>query len=339
MAIPPYIGLSVSILNNNQMTYSIPDKKGGQESRNSPEIRKANNNAIDDNLTCIPKKRSFDVAFLISPDESKQNKSKRQEVKKFDAQQEIDVETCENDTIKSAFKKVGVGFSAATIGESSRSPSPIDAVRTPSPSYKNNIMEKKLNTVLLGPDVLKPKKEIFQYGPVENQRPRFQNYQKDVVVDKQSSLFIGNNLISPVSVGLARQNFIPAPMFGASPILPTSFVNASLLPPSLAALTLPAQNVCAKCNVSFRMTSDLVYHMRSHHKNDHANSDHLRRRREMDKLKCPVCNESFRERHHLTRHMTAHQDKEGDNVDSESNYKMIKGKTVDNSRISEDYNP
>jgi uncharacterized C2H2 Zn-finger protein len=63
------------------------------------------------------------------------------------------------------------------------------------------------------------------------------------------------------------------------------------------------------------MTSDLVYHMRSHHKSDHINSDMLRRRRDQEKLKCPVCSESFRERHHLTRHMTAHQDKEGDMVD------------------------
>jgi uncharacterized C2H2 Zn-finger protein len=63
------------------------------------------------------------------------------------------------------------------------------------------------------------------------------------------------------------------------------------------------------------MTSDLVYHMRSHHKGDHINSDLMRRRRDQEKLKCPVCSESFRERHHLTRHMTAHQDKEGDMVD------------------------
>ncbi|KAK9503165.1 hypothetical protein O3M35_011792 [Rhynocoris fuscipes] len=93
-------------------------------------------------------------------------------------------------------------------------------------------------------------------------------------------------------------------------------VTAALLPPSLAALTLPAQNICAKCNISFRMTSDLVYHMRSQHKSDHAMTD-TRRRRDQDKLRCPVCNESFRERHHLTRHMTAHQDKDGDKVDDD----------------------
>lgn len=90
---------------------------------------------------------------------------------------------------------------------------------------------------------------------------------------------------------------------------PAAAILTSLLPPSLAALSLPAQNVCAKCNISFRMTSDLVYHMRSHHKNDSV--DFSKKRRE-DKLKCPVCAESFRERHHLTRHMTAHQDKDED---------------------------
>jgi uncharacterized C2H2 Zn-finger protein len=99
---------------------------------------------------------------------------------------------------------------------------------------------------------------------------------------------------------------------------------SSLLPPSLAALSLPAQNVCAKCNLSFRMTSDLVYHMRSHHKTEAT--DHFRRRRE-EKLKCPVCSESFRERHHLTRHMTAHQDKAGDAEDvTVSNGHLIAGK-------------
>ncbi|XP_056629916.1 uncharacterized protein LOC130440674 [Diorhabda sublineata] len=90
---------------------------------------------------------------------------------------------------------------------------------------------------------------------------------------------------------------------------PAAAILTSLLPPSLAALSLPAQNICAKCNISFRMTSDLVYHMRSHHKSEAAES--TRKKRE-DKLKCPVCAESFRERHHLTRHMTAHQDKAED---------------------------
>lgn len=102
---------------------------------------------------------------------------------------------------------------------------------------------------------------------------------------------------------------IPYPTFPPTALLP------ALLPPALAALSPLTQNICAKCNISFRMTSDLVYHMRSHHKNESSGSDSARRRREQEKLRCPVCNESFRERHHLTRHMTAHQDKEGDTPD------------------------
>ena len=63
-----------------------------------------------------------------------------------------------------------------------------------------------------------------------------------------------------------------------------------------------AQNWCAKCNATFRMTSDLVYHMRSHHKREF---DPMKRKRE-EKLQCNVCQETFKERHHLTRHMTSH---------------------------------
>lgn len=63
-----------------------------------------------------------------------------------------------------------------------------------------------------------------------------------------------------------------------------------------------AQNWCAKCNATFRMTSDLVYHMRSHHKREF---DPIKKKRE-DKLQCSVCKETFKERHHLTRHMTSH---------------------------------
>ncbi|XP_075462676.1 PR domain zinc finger protein 8 isoform X1 [Ascaphus truei] len=95
------------------------------------------------------------------------------------------------------------------------------------------------------------------------------------------------------------------PKSSASPLqlqLPSTL---TLLPPSFTSLCLPAQNWCAKCNASFRMTSDLVYHMRSHHKKEFAMEPLVKRRRE-EKLKCPICNESFRERHHLSRHMTSH---------------------------------
>ncbi|XP_076752964.1 uncharacterized protein LOC143424652 [Xylocopa sonorina] len=112
---------------------------------------------------------------------------------------------------------------------------------------------------------------------------------------------------NPISVFPPMAEALTRPRF-----LATAAGVAGLLPPSFAALTLPAQNVCAKCNLSFRMTSDLVYHMRSHHKNE--NTGEAARRRREEKLRCPVCDESFRERHHLTRHMTAHQDKESDAI-------------------------
>ncbi|XP_062851270.1 PR domain zinc finger protein 8 [Trichomycterus rosablanca] len=78
-----------------------------------------------------------------------------------------------------------------------------------------------------------------------------------------------------------------------------------VLPPTLSSLGVTVQNWCAKCNLSFRMTSDLVFHMRSHHKKEFAAEAQSRRRRE-EKLTCPICHEYFRERHHLSRHMTSH---------------------------------
>nr|XP_027202265.1 uncharacterized protein LOC113796236 [Dermatophagoides pteronyssinus] len=80
-----------------------------------------------------------------------------------------------------------------------------------------------------------------------------------------------------------------------------------LLSPSLTALSYQASNVCAYCNQAFRMTSDLVYHMRSHHKRTKAADDLVNKKRRDDQLRCHICNETFRERHHLTRHMTSHQ--------------------------------
>ena len=68
-----------------------------------------------------------------------------------------------------------------------------------------------------------------------------------------------------------------------------SFMGSPLLPPSPAAVVAAANsarnvgagagptggsfvpsNTCAKCGVTFRMTSDLVYHMRTHHAKETA---------------------------------------------------------------------
>lgn len=89
--------------------------------------------------------------------------------------------------------------------------------------------------------------------------------------------------------------------FGSASAVAAAAAGGPALATSFPSLNL-AQNWCAKCNTSFRMTSDLVYHMRSHHKREF---DPVKRRKD-DKLRCEVCGESFRERHHLTRHMTSH---------------------------------
>ncbi|XP_066475086.1 zinc finger protein 488 [Tiliqua scincoides] len=93
----------------------------------------------------------------------------------------------------------------------------------------------------------------------------------------------------------------------ATPTSSSSSASLTLLPPTFTSFGVAAQNWCAKCNLSFRMTSDLVFHMRSHHKKESASpeSQGAKRRRE-EKLTCPVCQEYFRERHHLSRHMTSH---------------------------------
>lgn len=132
-------------------------------------------------------------------------------------------------------------------------------------------------------------------------------YQADHLAAKLQGAELGANC--PVPGGMAKQNpFVYATAFwpkNSGPIQLQMPSALTLLPPSFTSLCLPAQNWCAKCNASFRMTSDLVYHMRSHHKKEYAMEPLVKRRRE-EKLKCPICNESFRERHHLSRHMTSH---------------------------------
>ncbi|KAM4636169.1 zinc finger protein 488 isoform 2-T2 [Discoglossus pictus] len=78
-----------------------------------------------------------------------------------------------------------------------------------------------------------------------------------------------------------------------------------LLPPTFTPLGATAQNWCANCKLSFRMTSDLVLHMRSRHKREEGGEMHRKKCREPE-LSCPVCYAYFRERHHLSRHMTSH---------------------------------
>ncbi|KAM8866799.1 PR domain zinc finger protein 8b [Synchiropus picturatus] len=152
-----------------------------------------------------------------------------------------------------------------------------------------------------------PPKLLDCHPPVGDTISSNRLYQADHLAAKLQGAELGANC--PVPGGMSKQNpFVYATAFwpkNSGPIQLQVPSALTLLPPSFTSLCLPAQNWCAKCNASFRMTSDLVYHMRSHHKKEYAMEPLVKRRRE-EKLKCPICNESFRERHHLSRHMTSH---------------------------------
>lgn len=250
-----------------------------------------------------PAKRSFDVAFLMAPDDNSK-KRHQEELKEqlrlvttnsllYPAPDErrlpeigLLMHSPKEELPKSAFTKVN---------KDNVSPGP---AISPLPSDYQRVSPE------LSPDSRSP-----IYYPKYMPKPYFREKVSPELEKGTSSKRFAE--VVPYG-GLAMAYPFPAVIPPAPPTLLAAANVTALLPSSLAALTLPAQNVCAKCNISFRMTSDLVYHMRSQHKSDHVAVDSGRRRREQDKLRCPVCNESFRERHHLTRHMTAHQDKDGD---------------------------
>ncbi|BES93223.1 ZnF_C2H2 [Nesidiocoris tenuis] len=318
-----------------------------------------------------PTKRSFDVAFLMAPDD---NAKKRQELKMmsagilqrysghsppaapsgdpdgaklYESQAPLGLlipskhqEPMDDYSSKSAFTKVGI-----PPGRSEPVSPMVSPAVSPDLSYQDSLSPppppfylKNVNQYFLPPGAkpsLTPsymyqapaplprhEKHNLRASPTES---AFQgNFIKTTNEDKgtTSKRLFHNEAVQLPYAGLPAAMATAAYPFPAQvPALLTAAaaanVTAALLPSSLASFTLPAQNVCAKCNISFRMTSDLVYHMRSQHKSDNLLHDSNRRRREQDKLRCPVCNETFRERHHLTRHMTAHQDKDGDKVDDE----------------------
>lgn len=299
-----------------------------------------------------PSKRSFDVAFLVAPDE---NLARRQSAKlrgkEPSSPQNLTTRHYETEQSRSPRSAPSNGPYASartltpTLPELSPEPegrrydSPMKR-KTPSPPFGRLCCESRSAFTKV---VLRSGFEDGQHSPRSSISP--ESYQSSVsppMAYKYASGFPPSaKMPYPFMVSEAQQGGsvlenlkmphetvrpgLPYPNLPYSPIvfppmaealarprfLATAGV-AGLLPPSFAALALPAQNVCAKCNLSFRMTSDLVYHMRSHHKSESV-GESARRRRE-DKLRCPVCDESFRERHHLTRHMTAHQDKESDAI-------------------------
>ncbi|XP_074855999.1 zinc finger protein 488 isoform X2 [Carettochelys insculpta] len=117
----------------------------------------------------------------------------------------------------------------------------------------------------------------------------------------RSSAFPYTSGLWPKQTGEQLQTATPTSSSSSSSSSPLT-----LLPPTFTSFGVAAQNWCAKCNLSFRMTSDLVFHMRSHHKKDSSSPESQGKRRREEKLRCPICLEYFRERHHLSRHMTSH---------------------------------
>jgi hypothetical protein len=90
--------------------------------------------------------------------------------------------------------------------------------------------------------------------------------------------------------------------------------NSGLVSATVSSLNFQdLQNCCAKCNTRFRLTSDLVYHMRTFHRRDETftqpqqQQTKVFKERETKQLKCEICHENFKEKHHLTRHMTSHR--------------------------------
>lgn len=118
------------------------------------------------------------------------------------------------------------------------------------------------------------------------------NASMSLASDPWKQYFISERLNAGIPYMKSANPMVDKILQNTSPVVVNSPVNATAL----------SQNWCAKCNASFRMTSDLVYHMRSHHKREF---DPVKKKRD-DKLKCNICQETFRERHHLTRHMTSH---------------------------------
>ncbi|XP_034240193.1 endochitinase A [Thrips palmi] len=263
-------------------------------------------------------KRSFDVAFLMAPDDLSTIKKRHQE-----QEQQLRLVTTASLMMRSAMTPLNVAITPPQPAEHQQHrilqqhpPSLMvmghglhdDQARSAFTKVSSSSSLGPLSGPLSGPGLL-----LMQNPPL----PTSPSSVSSVSAGGLSPAYQNSLSPSPGPRPASSAASTPTPTSlgavpGAGSPLLAAAVSASLMPPTFAALSLPAQNVCAKCNVSFRMTSDLVYHMRAHHKSDHAVNDPGRRRREQDKLKCPVCAESFRERHHLTRHMTAHQDKEGD---------------------------
>jgi hypothetical protein len=75
-----------------------------------------------------------------------------------------------------------------------------------------------------------------------------------------ATAFQNKNELSPLS---RKMQIFPNLLGGPNLIHPALIAHPP--PAAISALGPSASNTCAKCGITFRMTSDLVYHMRTHH--------------------------------------------------------------------------
>ncbi|KAK3602457.1 hypothetical protein CHS0354_005923 [Potamilus streckersoni] len=193
------------------------------------------------------------------------------------------------------------------IGHSTLASTEIQGMYSDSYIFRNPFENGGLNNIgmLLSSNLMMPAGNMRRNIPVMNGR------QLRNVIQPGSNLSDGKSILGHVNDVLSKQLLMEEfrkyqlPFIRSSNPMVEQILksgpSSTMIHSPLLTLNL-AQNWCAKCNTTFRMTSDLVYHMKSHHKREF---DPVKKKRD-DKLKCNVCQETFKERHHLTRHMTSH---------------------------------
>lgn len=255
------------------------------------------------------KKRGFDIDSLVNDDDKVQNESTKKaksetEIKSAFRTPLLPSHSLQLDSVSSAL----LTSMASNISSSVSNQSPYSISTVPSAFRRVNKVTESGGDVIVNNsnqldlsslNTLYSINSInYSYGP-----PLLFPTQSNFVSNFSNSLISSTS--SSVSTGLTSSS--TSSSSSGSPNSSKQAISPSLLPflpPSLAALSFPQTNWCAKCNSTFRMTSDLVYHMRSHHKKE-LFTNPMKKKRE-EKLRCNICGETFRERHHLTRHMTSH---------------------------------
>ena len=289
--------------------------------------------------TAVEKRHLEEDEYPISPKRQmhENNRPKSAEsdtVSKIDQNQNISVTAHEDDEGISAFRKVEKGSPtisslqprshrvtqnnnmSSSPGASIYSPTPIN-MSPPAPSYMGK------DSMPTSPSTLSPLMNRFptmQSNNMRNVAFLQSPYSENIPVNmadryrnamKMDELSIGNDKLADIrnlekndikyKLQRMQDHYLQLQYLKTRNPMIGKTMATSVVPSNFQAFN-SMQNWCAKCNASFRMTSDLVYHMRSHHKREF---DPMKKKRE-EKLKCQVCNETFRERHHLTRHMTSH---------------------------------